>query len=148
MKHEVDFIVVGGIAAALHGAPLSTFDVDVVHSREPGNVRRLLPALGDLQAFYRTQPEKRLKPRESHLLSRGHQLLMTRHGPLDLLGTIGRGLGYDELLEHTTEMQVAGKVAVLVLNLEKLIEIMEELANDKDRAVLPLLRRVLEKKRG
>jgi len=37
--HQVDFIVVGGVAAVLQGAPVSTFDVDVVHSREEGNTR-------------------------------------------------------------------------------------------------------------
>ena len=144
----MDFIVVGGVAAALHGAPVSTFDLDVVHSRVPDNVRRLLAVLETLQSFYRAQPKRRLRPRESHLCSKGHQLLMTRYGPLDLLGTIGRGLGYEELLEYTTEMRIARKVLVRVLDLEKLIEIKEGLADEKDRAVLPLLRLTLAKKNG
>ncbi len=40
---DVRFIVVGGIAAVAQGAPVVTFDVDVVHDRSPENVRRLLP---------------------------------------------------------------------------------------------------------
>lgn len=43
-KHEVDFIVVGGVSAVLQGAPINTFDVDVVHSRKAANVRKLLSA--------------------------------------------------------------------------------------------------------
>lgn len=39
---EVRFIVVGGIAAVAQGAPVVTFDVDIVHERSPENVRRLL----------------------------------------------------------------------------------------------------------
>lgn len=69
---------------------------------------------------------------------------MTRFGPLDLLGTIGRGLAYAELLEETTEMAIGRGLRVRVLRLRKLIEIKEETADDKDKAVLPLLRRTLE----
>lgn len=50
----VEYIVVGGICAALHGAPVATYDLDIVHSRAPGNVSRLRDALDELDAFYRT----------------------------------------------------------------------------------------------
>jgi hypothetical protein len=95
-EHGVDFIIVGGVAGVLHGAPLSTFDLDVVHSREPCNLERLLKALGALDARYRTHGDTSLKPGRSHLASTGHQLLMTKAGPLDLLGIIGKGHGYDD----------------------------------------------------
>ena len=98
----VDFIVVGGVAAVLEGAPISTFDLDIVHSRVIDNVQRLEGALTALDAYYRLQPERRIRPQESHLASAAHQLLMTRFGPLDVLGAIGRSRGYEELLEHVT----------------------------------------------
>ena len=44
-SHRVDFIVVGGVAAVLRGAPVSTFDLDLVHSTAPDNIGRLLAAL-------------------------------------------------------------------------------------------------------
>ena len=44
-SHRVDFVVVGGVCAVLHGAPLATFDLDVVHCREPHNLARLMAAL-------------------------------------------------------------------------------------------------------
>jgi hypothetical protein len=40
--HRVEFIVIGGVCAVLHGAPVTTFDLDVVHSRTPENLNRLL----------------------------------------------------------------------------------------------------------
>ena len=46
----IDFIVVGGVAAVLNGAPVDTFDVDVVHARDAPNVARLLPLLDSLDA--------------------------------------------------------------------------------------------------
>jgi len=101
--HGVDFIVVGGVAAVLQGAPVSTFDVDVVHSTAPDNVTRLLAALERMDAYYRIQPERRLRPDATHLSSPGHQLLATRFGPLDLLGVVGKGRSYPDLLADSLQ---------------------------------------------
>jgi hypothetical protein len=46
----VEFIVVGGAAALLHGAPITTQDLDIVHRRTPENVERLLHVLLRLDA--------------------------------------------------------------------------------------------------
>src|SRR5947209_8781826 len=86
--HQVDAIVVGGVCAVLNGAPVNTFDLDLVHSRAADNLDRLLAALQDLNAIYRGQGCRVIRPTLSYLASPGHQLLMTRLGPLDLLGTI------------------------------------------------------------
>jgi len=52
-EYQVEFIVVGGVCAVLHGAPISTFDLDLVHSRAPNNIDRLMVALKTLDAHYR-----------------------------------------------------------------------------------------------
>lgn len=142
--HRVDFIVVGGVCGALHGAPLSTLDLDVVHSRAEANIQRLLAALQDLDAYYRARPGRRLKPQISHLSSAGHQLLMTRFGPLDLLGTIGAGRDYLSLLNRTEQLRVGGGTRVRVLTLSALIAVKKETAREKDLATLNILRRTLE----
>ena len=54
VEHGVDFVVVGGVSAALQGAPILTLDLDIVHRRNPGNVDRLLKAPESLEASYRT----------------------------------------------------------------------------------------------
>jgi predicted nucleotidyltransferase len=143
----VEFILVGGLAAVLNGAPVDTFDIDVVHSREAANVDRILPVLEALDAIFRMQPERRLKPNASHLASPGHLNLMTRYGPLDLLGTIGRDLGYQDLISHSIELAISEGLRIRVLDLETLIALKEELGGEKDRAMLPILRRTLEEKR-
>jgi hypothetical protein len=147
LRHQVDFIVVGGIAAWLEGVPANTIDLDVVHSRDPDNITRLLRALDSLGAIYRTRPELALKPDTSHLASPGHQLLITRFGPLDILGTIGRSRSYNDLLPHAHALEVADGLHVLVLDLETLIAVKEEVAGERDLAVLPIMRRTLEEKR-
>jgi hypothetical protein len=143
----VEFIVVGGLAAVLQGAPVDTFDVDIVHSLNAANVARILPVLEALDAIFRLQPERRLRPNASHLASTGHLNLMTRYGPLDLLGTIGSNLAYEDLVPRSLELDVAEGLPIRVLDLETLIAIKEELGGEKDLAVLPTLRRTLEEKR-
>ncbi len=117
--HEgrIDFILVGGLSAVLNGVPVNTYDVDVVHSRGAENIERLLPVLQSLDAVFRIQPERRLKPTATHLSGKGHLNLSTRFGPLDLLGTIGDDLGYRELLVHSSEMDIGGGVRIRVLHL-------------------------------
>lgn len=147
VEHKVHFIVVGGVCGVLHGAPIATFDLDIVHSRTTDNVRRLLAALEALNARYRGQGQRQIKPQQSPLSSPGHQLLITDAGPLDLLGVIGGGLTYPDLLSQTAEMEVGAGLRVRVLNLDTLIRVKEELGQEKDKAVLPIPRRTLEESR-
>jgi predicted nucleotidyltransferase len=144
--HRVDFLVVGGVGAVLLGAPVTTFDLDVVHSRAEENLLRLGAALEALGAVYRAQPDRRLRPGAAHLRSDGHHLLMTAYGPLDLLGTIGHDRAYEDLIDKTCEADLGGGLRVRILNLETLIAVKEETAGAKDLAVLPVLRRTLLEK--
>jgi hypothetical protein len=139
--------VVGGVGGVLQGAPLTTFDLDVVHSRDPVNIERLLAALELLDAHYRIPGAEQKKPERSHLLSSGHQLLMTRAGPLDLLGSIGHGYGYDDLIDETIELEIGKGLQVRVLKLETLIKVKEETAGEKDKTALIVLRRTLQERK-
>lgn len=143
----VEFVLVGGLSGALNGAPIHTEDVDIVHRRNAENIARLLKVLGSLDAFYRLQPEKKIRPTAEHLASAGHQNLSTRLGWLDVLGTVGRGLGYEELVPRSDEIEVAEGVRIRVLDLETYIALKEELHGEKDRAVLPVLRQTLRERR-
>ena len=142
-KSDIQFVVVGGLAAVLNGAPIHTYDIDLVYSREQANVDRLLNFLREIDAIFRLQPERRLRPTASHLAGGGHLNLLTRYGPVDLLGTIGDNLSYSDLLPRSDEMEIGEGIRVRVLNLETLISIKEQLASDKDLAVLPILRQTL-----
>jgi hypothetical protein len=145
LEHEVDFIVVGGVCAVLHGAPVATFDLDLVHSRSKDNLGRLISALEELDAYYREHGDQRLKPGLSHLSSPGHQLLMTKFGPLDLLGTIGIGHSYDDLIKHTVILEVSA-FQVHILDLGTLLKVKKETITEKDKTVIPILQRILEEK--
>ena len=147
LAHQhVDFVVVGGVAAVLGGAPISTFDLDIVHDRSPTNVARLLSALSDLDARYRDLTGRVLRPEARALEGEGHHLLLTRCGPLDVLGNIGLGRSYQDLIADSVKRPL-GEITICVLGLEALIRTKIEAGRDKDRAVLPILRRTLEESR-
>jgi len=141
VAHDVEFIVVGGVAAVLQGAPIVTFDVDILHRRSSENVARLLSALRELDASYRNDP-RRLSPHESHLMGSGHQLLRTRLGDLDVLGTIDDDVTYDDVKDQTIEVDL-GDARVRVLELSRLIQAKQSAGRPKDLAVLPVLRATL-----
>jgi hypothetical protein len=145
-RHDVEFILVGGVCAVLHGAPVSTFDIDLVHARTGENISNLLAALKELDTRFRDPAGRELRVQASHLASAGHQLLMTTAGPLDLLGEIGDGLGYEELLPNSSVLELREGLTIRLLDLETLIETKQSVGHEKDLAVLPILRRTLEER--
>jgi len=102
--------------------------------------------LADLDAVYRHDP-RRLAPAQSHLSSPGHQLLSTRFGHLDCLGTIGNDLSYEHLVDRAPEMELADGLVVRVIDLPTLIELKQEAGRPKDLAALPVLRATLAESR-
>lgn len=140
--HEggVEFILVGGLAAVLQGAPIQTYDVDIVYSRASHNIERLLRVLDSVDAIFRIQPDRKLKPGATHLEGSGHLNLITQFGPLDLLATIGDGVTHGDLLPRSRLMWITQSVSIRVLQLDEIIALKEKLGSEKDTAVLPVLR--------
>lgn len=146
VRHEVEFVIVGGVAALLEGAPILTLDLDILHRKTPENVERLLRALEEIHARYRDPAGRLILPDANHLLENHFNLLITDLGALDILGGLGEGLEYESLGGRTQEYEMAG-IRVRALDLPTLIEVKERVGRDKDRAVLPVLRQTLELKK-
>jgi predicted nucleotidyltransferase len=141
VEHDVEFVIVGGLAGVLHGSPINTQDLDIIYKISEINIENLLRALSSVDAFFRTDPRK-LRPDASHLASRGHKLLETCFGPLDCLGTIEEDTAYEDLLEHLELMDLDGLV-VQVISLPRLIQVKEKLTRPKDKIALDQLRATL-----
>jgi hypothetical protein len=143
-----DFLLVGGLAAVAQGAPLTTMDVDVVHRRDADNVDRLLAFLESVDARYRGRPaDQVLRPTREALLGDGHQLLVTALGPLDVLGAIEGGRGYESLLPESVTVEVEGQ-PVRVVRLEALAELKRGATGAKDRLVLAILEDTIRRRRS
>src|SRR3954447_20788502 len=90
-QHGVEFILVGGVAAILEGAPVSTFDLDVVVRPTPEDRQRLLGALDELHARYLDPAGRHIVPDAGKLETLRIHRLVTNLGPLDVLTSIGAG---------------------------------------------------------
>src|SRR5688500_4507219 len=100
-EHEVEFIVMGGLASALHGAEYVTIDLDGTPRRTAKNLDRLSAALEILDARIRVVGIPDGLPFSHDGPSLGQSAvwsLQTRFGDLDLaLEPAGFGGGWDEL---------------------------------------------------
>ena len=146
--NHVEFIVIGGVSAVLQGAPVATFDLDIIHSRSEENVRRLKHALMSLGAHHREKEGQRVEPQAHHLTGDGHHLLMTNAGPIDILGQVSDGRVYEDLLAESLEFEIEGDLHVSVLSLSALISLKIATGRDKDRAMLPVLQQTLAEQQG
>lgn len=122
---QIEFILVGGLAAVVQGAPITTFDLDIVHHRSDKNIKRLFKLLKSLEAFHRRPDDRIIEPLEMDLRGTGHLLLTTCYGPLDILSVIEQGLGYEELLPYTVGVEFKGH-QLHVLSLEAMIRLKHE----------------------
>ena len=142
VRNEVELIVVGGVAAILQGSPLTTEDLDVLYLSTEENHLRLARALKELEAVYLDPAGRRIEPDAPRLASLKIHLLKTRHGRLDVLRSVGKGLAYQDLLASSRQLEVA-ELRVRVLDLEAIIETKEQAGRPKDRFQLPFLHQLL-----
>ena len=144
----VEHVVVGGMAGLLHRSSVLTQDLDIVHRRTPENVARLMAVVEQMDAFFRNDLARRkLRPRASDFAGRGQILLMTPHGKFDVLCEVGEGggLGYEELLPRSIEMEERG-LRLRVLDLPALIRLKTEAGRPKDKLAVPVLIAALEER--
>jgi hypothetical protein len=104
-RHEVDYVLVGGVAAGLHGATRPTGDFDLCPSYQPDNLSRLVAALTDLESTYRGNWDE-LPPLSVESLRRMEiSIWRTRAGDVDvLLGIpdVAGLMGYEVLRKRST----------------------------------------------
>lgn len=136
---NIEYIVVGGAAAVIHGAPVTTQDLDIVPRQTPEGLARLLELLTELDARFRpVRPGRDIAPTAEHLAGTGQLNLITRHGPLDILLRLHDARGYSELIDRTQEVAEGG-LRIRVIDLDALIEIKQSTGRARDALVVPLL---------
>jgi len=144
----VEFILVGGTAANVHGSARLTQDVDIVYRRSRENVARLAAALGPFDPYLRGAPPGLPFRWDAETISRGLNFtLTTALGPVDALGEIAGGGGYDELLAHTLEIEAFGQ-PMRCLDLPKLIEVKRAAGRPKDLEAVAELEALLDESGG
>jgi hypothetical protein len=142
--HGVDFVVIGGWAAILHGSGYVTNDLDICYSRERMNLRRLADALAPHRPQPRGFDESLPFVWDAATLANGSVFtLRTDLGAIDLLAEVAGVGGYAEALAASIEME-AFERRVRVLDLGALIRAKRAAGRPKDLLMLPELEGLLE----
>jgi hypothetical protein len=148
VKHQVEFVVVGGYAVAAHGFPRATKDIDICPEPSDRNLQHLADALADLEAepigveeF--AENEFDLEPDLEGLKMGGNWVLLTKHGRLDVmqhLDGLGReGGGWKELRPHAVTRTFLGHNC-LFCSYEDLLRMKSAADREQDRVDLATLR--------
>jgi hypothetical protein len=143
---RVDFVVVGGVAAAMHGTARSTLDVDVVYWRDDANLARLVAAVAPLAPYPRGAPPGLPFRWDVRAVHQGLNFTLdTALGRLDLLGEVAGGT-FETLLPHAVEIDV-GAFRVRCVDLPTLIRLKRAAGRPKDFEAIAELELLLEEKR-
>lgn len=129
---EVDFIVIGGVAAIVHGLGRTTYDVDVVYARSPANYQRIVRALSPFQPYLRSAPAGLPFALDERTLRAGLNFtLLTSIGGIDLLGEALGGGTYEDA------SRVKGFGAeFLAVDLDRLIDLKRAAGRPKDNEMI------------
>jgi hypothetical protein len=139
---RIEFILVGGLAAVVQGAPITTVDVDIVHHQTTQNITKLLEFLKSIDARHRRVDDVVIEPTVEHLSGKGHSLFTTRLGPLDVLAFIEDGRSYKDLIDHTVTIEFR-QHTIRVLDLETLVKLKRSSKDPRDKQRLPVLEETL-----
>jgi len=143
-EYKVDCVIVGGVAATIHGSLLLTNDLDVCYARDQANLQRLADALQSVNARLRNAPEGLPFILDAETLKRGLNFTFaTDVGDLDLLGEV-RGVGnYEEVLAGSVTAEIFG-YRFAVIDIGKLIVAKRAAGRPKDLIALPELEAIQE----
>jgi len=145
---EIDFVIVGGFAAMLHGSTLVTRDLDVCALLTNKNVAKLREALRELNPVHRLTSQKlSFLDNPDPGVPLKNLYLKTEWGAVDILGSI-MGVGdFARVRAASIEIELFGR-RCRVISLEDLIEAKQALGREKDLLAVRELRAIEEKKHG
>jgi len=152
-RHRVRFVLIGALAARLHGFPRLTADADVTPASDKRNLERLAAALKDLDAKVYTEsvPEGLPFDRSAAALSRASMWnLVTSAGRLDIAFAPAGTKGYDDLAKGAERFEAFG-VRFLAASLDDIIRSKEATGRAKDEddvVILRELKRMTNRKRN
>ena len=150
IAHEVEFVVIGGLAVGAHGYPRATKDVDIVPAPDRDNRRRLYEALVDLGAepleIGDFRPEELPVPFGAEGLDQGGNWgLRTRAGRIDVMQWVpGIDEGFARLRANAIEDDVPGVGRLVFAGYEDLVTMKRTAGRPEDLLDLQRLERMRE----
>lgn len=153
MRHEVRFIILGGIAERLLGSPRTTDDFDICPEMSRTNLRRLAAMLNEIEAIWRPEGMEETgfptaEPWSARSFSSQTSVsLLTGFGSFDIWPRPDGTDGYRDLIRKAVDVTIGGRPAKVV-HLDDSIRIKRAIGGPKYLSHLPLLREVQEQRRA
>ncbi|MFM7126281.1 MAG: hypothetical protein ACKOYO_05425 [Actinomycetota bacterium] len=150
-EESVDYVVIGGFAAVIHGSSLPTRDLDIVPERSTENLDRLGRALHRLNAMIRTADEPVPAPLDGSFLANVSVMLnlVTDFGDMDVaFSPSGHLGGFEGWSRHATAEELGTGLTVLVGSLDDIIDSKKSANRLKDRRDLPYLESLRDVSKG
>ena len=141
-EEGVRYVVIGGFAGNVRGAPLNTNDLDICYERSRGNMERLVKALRRLDAKLRTAGVEEDLPFDLHwrtIEAGGSFTFTTSAGEIDVLALPSGTSGYADLSVKAEGFELAHDLVVDVVSLDDLMRMKEASGRRKDRNHLEVL---------
>ena len=147
-RHQVQFVLIGALAARLQGFPRFTQDADITPARDGDNLQRLAAALRELDARVFTEPIPEGLPFDCspQMLARADIWnLTTNAGRLDLAFTPSGTTGYKDLASQAVRFELYGH-PLLAARLEDIIRSKEAAGRPQDRQDVEVMKEMLKRK--
>jgi hypothetical protein len=147
-KNNVQFLVAGGVAVALHGALRMTADLDIFISLDPENIRKfvILMTQNGFQPRVPVPPEDFIDPeKRKHWKKDKNMMVFTwvnKEHPTEIVDVfIDEPKPFKELYDRRLEAQTAqGKVPLV--SIEDLIALKQNTGRQQDAADVQALKRI------
>jgi predicted nucleotidyltransferase len=131
-RNQVAYVLVGGVAATVHGSARLTQDIDLLYQRSPDNIRRLVLALKPHHPILRDAPPSLPFQWDERTITQGLNFTLTTGiGNIDLFGELLGGGTFESLVSHTIHLNVFG-VECACLDLDHLIAAKRAAGRPKD----------------
>lgn len=148
LSHEIDFVLIGGFAAVVHGSTLVTQDLDICAAITEAEVAKLREALRDLHPVHRMNPNAQHSFLEypSDIRGTNNIYLKTDLGILDILSKTSPAGDFLEIKSRSSEISLYG-YKCRVISIEDLIRVKEAMNRPKDQQAVRELKLVLQKQK-
>jgi hypothetical protein len=150
-RHDVDYVVIGGVATQVHGHRRTTMDLDLTPSPDPENLRRLGAALAELEARPRgSGAEKAEIPAgdpERLAIAAIVPPLLTRHGQIHILKEPKGARAFDEMRKGALVVDLEGN-DVAIVSLDDLIRMKRAAGRPADLDDIATLTEIERQRRG
>ena len=146
-RHEVKWVLIGGMAVMLHGATYLTSDCDLAFEKSQENLQNLLSALQELGARPVRASESGEYSLDLSIILAPFMHLKTEAGPVDLINRLPNIESFGDLYERSLAIDIDG-VVIRIASIPDLIRLKSNTGRERDALHVSMLKAILSEDSG